>query len=252
MREDLNSMTYWWPRVCNLDVPMPETIIVPVDGAELYRTLDGAEVPADILTKLEAMAGRLGYPVFLRTDHTSAKHDYRETCYVRDKAALAGNIYRLIEASALADFAGLPVGALVLRRFLRLADGFEAFNGLPIAPERRFFVRDGEVQCSHPYWPEGAIEQGYHHEPLRDDWRQRLASLNKFGPGEHLLPEYAKALGVALGGYWSVDFAFGNVGPHHSMRDERWYFIDAATGERSWHPEDCSVAAAHQQQEPTP
>ena len=25
------SMLYWWPKICNLDIPQPKTIVVPVD-----------------------------------------------------------------------------------------------------------------------------------------------------------------------------------------------------------------------------
>lgn len=229
---DHTSMLYWWPLVKDLAVPMPETIIVPSSQEALYGLLDGKDLPAETWASLRAAAGKLGYPVFMRTDHSSAKHDYLETCYVRDPLALEMHVWRLIEANVMADFMGLPCEALVVRQFLSLAATFTAFNGLPIAPERRYFVRDGQVACWHSYWPAEAIADGYHRQPLPRTWQAILRQANGSTPGEiALLTGYAATLGAVLPGFWSVDFAMTAGG--------NWRFIDAAEGARSWHPADC-------------
>jgi len=50
-----------------------------------------------------------------------------------------------------------------------------------------------------------------------------------------ILTGYAEMVARVLDGYWSVDFAYGKNG--------KWYLIDMATGEHSWHPE-CKVKEA--------
>ena len=59
-------------------------------------------------------------------------------------------------------------------------------------------------------------------------------NLNTETPEEvALLSGYASELGRILEGYWSVDFCCD--------RDGKWWFIDAAEGNASYHWPDCSV-----------
>ncbi|MGD9498813.1 MAG: hypothetical protein AB7Y46_21140 [Armatimonadota bacterium] len=232
---ELTRMTYWWPLVADLDVPMPRTRIITIDS-ELSRAwfvnmADGrpgiyAVPPWD--ADLRAAAEDIGYPCFLRTDLTSAKHAWGRTCYVSGTRELTGHVYALLEFHFNA--LGLPwPQALVVREYLSPCPGFLAFGGLPIGRERRYFVRDNSVECHHPYWPENAIRGA-----SSVAWKTLLADANRETPTEvELLTGYAQAIGERLGGYWSVDF-FCSAEP-------RWYFIDAAVGKLSWHPA-CEVA----------
>jgi hypothetical protein len=69
--------------------------------------------------------------------------------------------------------------------------------------------------------------------PSEDDWEALLAEANREGDEVTLLTDYAEKIGAVLPGWWSVDFMLG--------ADGVWYFIDAAEGEKSWHPE-CEFA----------
>lgn len=240
---DPNSMLVWWPLVKDLAVPMPKTIIVPGRYDELSAVLDGQMFPVRFAADLRAAADQIGFPLFMRTDLSSGKHQYRDTCYVNDLSLILVNLVNLIEANALADVMGLPFEAIVLREFIPLASRFAAFaDALPIAPERRYFVRDGHVVCHHAYWPEQAIAQacGCGGDPcpaLPRYWRETLAELNaESGQEVSLLSDHACLIGNALPGYWSVDFALA--------ADGRWIFIDAARGWRSWHPALCPFSKA--------
>lgn len=253
---DRSSMVYWWPRVMHLSVPMPETEIIDVGHEHLQGLLDGRRLPLEIEVQILGAADRLGYPVFLRTDQASAKHDWERACWVPSRDVLLEHLYAVVEYNELVDMLGLPYSAVVLRKFIPLDHRFQAFHGnLPISRERRYFVLDGRVLCHHPYWPEEAIaeaEEGSSawdelawledvvgqesiarartgRSRLPDNWRELLRELNVEPEEEvRLLSRYAEEIGAALGGYWSVDFARG--------ADGTWYFIDAAAGEESWHP----------------
>ncbi len=228
------SMTFWWPLVADVNVPKPETVLLPIkDPDTLYGIFDGDAVAGESFKELadpaRDVANTLGYPLFLRTDHVSGKHSYDRTCFVPSEEELPKHIFNVLEEHALAlDMFGPPFQAIALRRFIPLVSRFTAFWGLPIAKERRYFARDGQVECHHPYWPAEAIRFPRNVEPA--NWRDDLAELNIETVDEiALLTGYATNLAAVLPGYWSLDFALG--------QDGIWYFIDAARGERSWHPE---------------
>ncbi|SMB97817.1 hypothetical protein SAMN00808754_1962 [Thermanaeromonas toyohensis ToBE] len=225
-------------------VPKPETIIVETGYRPLLKMLDGEPLPEDIKARIIDATEQLGYPLFVRTDMASGKHDWQNSCYVASSAKLWSNIYRVVEFNEIADILGLQPEALVFRKYIPLEAAFKAFYGrMPVAKERRYFVRDGKVECHHPYWVAEAIGEWWYRVNdlavkypdkiglLPENWPSILAELNRETPEEvELLTAYAEEIGRAIGeGYWSVDFAKG--------QDGVWYFIDMAEGEQSWHPD---------------
>lgn len=158
-----NSMLTWWPRVAPLPIPTPRTALLeePVPGllmrwlwqCEGEETLSHEDATAwsEYLGALRRAAQRIGYPVFLRTDHTSHKHAYEASCFLLTEGAFSRHLYEVIIAHGLAF--GMPdAAAMAVREWLDLDSSFTAFNGMPVAAERRYFVRDGRVECHHPYW----------------------------------------------------------------------------------------------------
>lgn len=235
---DKNSMLYWWPLAALTDVPRPETIIIWTGIHPLMNMLDGKPLPDHLKDFITIGAKKLGYPLFIRTDLASGKHNWKETCYVPSKDVLFQHIYGVVEENDMAGILGLNYQAIVLRKFIPLEHHFTAFWGqMPVAKERRYFIRDGKVECHHPYWQEEAIAVSSWPEEelikaynLPKNWRSLLADLNRETEEEiSLLTSYAEQFGKYLSGYWSLDFAKG--------QDGKWYFIDAALGDQSWHPE---------------
>jgi len=245
-----SSLLYWWPKVKDLGIPVPRTEIVrfrPVTIAALGSLGEEPESSKEWLERqrrvvraverLGKVAFTLGEPMFVRTDMSAAKHRYVQTCYVRKVSHYPGHVYRLAQEMLAADLFGLPWSAIVFREFIPLAAEFWAWDGLPIAPERRYFVRDGEIECRHPYWPEEAVERGFPSGDAAALWRRKLASMNHQGSAEvELLMGYASRVAQALPGYWSVDFALGANGT--------WYLIDMARGEVSYHWAGCPRVGA--------
>jgi hypothetical protein len=98
---------------------------------------------------------------------------------------------------------------------------------MPVNPERRYFINDGKVLCHHPYWIQAAITK-----PSIENWQEVLAEINTETTEEvQLLSGYAELIAKELPGFWSIDFC--------KAKNGQWYLIDMATGEHSWHPEDC-------------
>lgn len=223
-----NSMLYWWPKVKDLAIPMPKTRIVEVkDFNDLYKLLDGelTEGWTNLVERVDVACEEMGGPpLFLRTDLTSGKHQYDQTCHYTGAQGLALHMGALLEETLMGP--DIPPAGYVVREYLELNAPFKAFSGLPIARERRLFVRDGGVLCRHPYWPAEAIQR-----PTEPGWEDMLKRLNEPLEEEWMIVNDAKLLSERLEGYWSVDFAQAVSG--------FWYFIDAALGAESWHPEGC-------------
>ena len=222
MIENLSSMEYWYPLIKDLPIPQPKTeIVLHKNYSDWWSLLDGAPLEKEDKTIIEEAGDRMGYPLFLRTDLCSGKHDYLKTCYVRKKEELASHVFRLVDDNCSKD---LDFTSFALREFIELDWQFKAFNGLPIAPERRYFIEHGQVLEHYPYWPLDAI-----HSPDRTTWPGLLRDMSYESAEEmDCLIQYSLKVCDVVPGYWSVDFAKG--------RDGTWYLLDMAEGDKSWHP----------------
>jgi len=226
---NMNSMLKWWPTLKALAdsgvIKVPATLLFPLE-LDVWSLLDGkALIGWDDYVKLVKRGAEVispDGPVFLRTGHTSDKHDWVDTCYVDDYSRIGQQMFRLIEFSACVGIIGLPVDCFVVREFLPLNAKFTAFNGMPIAREFRIFCRDGKVEHCQFYWPKKAIL-----EPSVPDWEQRLDELSELeGLEQASLYAQACAVSKAIGGYWSIDFT--------QHEDGSWYVTDMALGECSY------------------
>ena len=238
---DKNSMFMWYPKIAKLDIPQPKTVFRMIPDERLIDFLNQeAWYRADDLQDIYKAMVSLGQPekpVFIRTDLASAKHSWTNTCFIPAYSTIKDieiHIARLYEENLMRD---LMFIGLVIREYIPMATRFCAFWGnLPINPERRYFIRDGQ-KCHHPYWIEGAIDEWVvsieshalpHHIPA--SWKEILAEMNTESDKEiALLTRYAEMVAGVLDGYWSVDFCLG--------ADNKWYLIDCALGTASWHPE---------------
>lgn len=219
-------MLYWFPLVTDLPIPQPKTETV-LKKKDWWQYLDGKNFPEKDFYKLKSAIKRVGLPCFMRTDLSSGKHNYLDTCYIGTVTDLASHLFRLIESNAIHD---LWFGAIIIREFIYLDYKFRAFDGLPIAAERRYFIKDGKVVCHHPYWIEDAIK---FYERTKDEeertWKKWLKELNREIDLEiQILSNYSEKVASVLQGSWSIDFAKDSEG--------KWWLIDMALAEQSWHP----------------
>lgn len=221
------SMTNWWPRVRDLDVPTPRTIRVeaepqPFGDGSLSVPIPDGEGVASAVRELD------GPPAFIRSDQMSEKHRMEKASKLQsdDPDEFAGNIGQLGEAHLMAM--GVPdPECYYVREWLDLHHEFTAFTGTPIASELRFFIHHGSVHEVGFYWPEEAIRR-----PDSDNWQDELAALREHALGQRdEVAKLAETVAQEFDGYWSVDFAETESGD--------WYCIDMARGEVSWHPDGC-------------
>lgn len=217
-----SSLEKWFPVVRDLGITVPKTRIVPYSHANTTGEL--------LVALLEEAVKELGgFPVFIRTDQSSGKHDWVDCCVARNPDDLLEKVKNTVADS---ENKMLAVRSIVLRHYYPPApDHFTAFFGMPVRRERRYFVRDGVVECHHAYWPEDSIVS--YRSELPADYKERLAVLNRSTSSElaKLVP-IARNVSKHLPGYWSVDFMFD-----HLMNE--WVLIDMARGEISYHDPHC-------------
>jgi hypothetical protein len=244
---DNNCLSYWFPRLVAAGVPVPKTEILHTD-VDLSVILDGKKPPGydEFLVELWQRRRRLGAygDAFLRTGHTSGKHDWTRTCFLPAGSMLIdlqSHVFALVEYSAMADMMGLPTDVWAVREFLPLWSTFSAFRGMPIGVERRLFIRDGKLVCDHGYFPPESI-----HSPSRKDWRALLSDhgeIVRLYDSQQQVAAILEQLRTAFpSGYWSVDVCL--------CRDGRWYVTDCAEGERSFHWPGCPNAPKEEAEPP--
>lgn len=227
--EEQSSLLSWYPKIVG-KIPTPETVVLKITQkgySELQGMLDGKQLDQKLIRHIQSAMKEMKEPFFLRTDQASGKHDWENTCFVQDKSKILQHLYALIEWHACAGIMGLYFTALIFREYLPLKSQFTAFHGMPVAPEWRWFVRDGQTVCKHFYWPDDAIRN-----PSREDWLPLLHNMQFCKPeDDRLLNKYATTFVEECPGFWSVDFAL--------TQERGWVLIDAARGELSWHPSEC-------------
>jgi hypothetical protein len=231
---DRVSLGYWFPKLLKLGIMVPITEVIRTD-ADFYPLLDGqlSESADAFLTDLKDRANSWGYPLFLRTGHTSAKHSWKNTCFVTKEDDLGKAVFGLIEYSALA-MPSLPTNVWVIREFLSLDIHFTAFHGhMPIATERRFFIEGGGLICEHPYWPAEAFDRTSF-KP--DDWVAALSRMNAIEVPLSVVTDSEK-ISEDFVGAWSLDWA--------RHRNGSWYAIDMAPAEISYHWPNCIIYDEH-------
>ena len=223
-----NSAVNWWSKIKDLPIPKPGTKFVDVSEHETIRWIDEG-IPQEIVKKINNVVdNNFQYPVFIRTDLLSGKHDYEDTCLIENKETLERNLWKLNEQHFLAMMRnGNELTAFLIREYLNIKSQFTAFYAdLPIGVEVRHFIKDGRWEKGHYYWPKESILH-----PDKDDWKSGIDKM-KVEAVEDLDKHrgMAKLVGKSIGGNWSIDFA--------KTEDGCWYLIDMATYQDSYMTEE--------------
>ena len=221
-----NSLLYWFPKIKNLGIRTPKTKIIKIPN--FWTLIDAPEKLTQYFPEIKEKANQLGYPIFIRTDFASGKHDWDKIAFMENEEKLLSRITALIDDNLCKD---LLCGALVLREYIPMKNLFTAFGGnLPINPEIRFFAENGKVHCWHWYWIEEAIRN-----PSKRNWRSLIKKEKEKICGEELRWLYDATQKISdqfkSEGCWSIDFCKALNG--------EWVLIDMAMASDSWHPEDC-------------
>ena len=230
--EDKTCLSYWFPKIkeAGLPVPLTATLEMPEHmKMSFYRVFDGiplSDSAEPFFNQIKNLTDAMGYPCFLRTGQTSAKHSWKNTCYLERPEDIRRHVISIIEFSLMADLMGLDFSVWVVRKYLPIRPFTicPRYEDMPVCREFRFFVEDEKIICRHPYWPLHAIEQGG--VEMDAEIYRELCRMDDQGA----LDEIVSAAGRVVGGAWSVDI----------LETERgWYLTDMAEAHKSWHWEGC-------------
>lgn len=237
-----SDLAYWFPKLVTAGVPVPRTQIIELieDPIRWYaeeerllgrhKLMDNLEADLDI-----AIASDFGYPCFLRTGQTSGKHDFENCCLVQDASVLGRRIRNLIEFSCFVDILGLPCTTWAARELLPVTPicVLPKYGKMPLVVEQRCFVSGGRLVCRHPYWPPGAIDEGFRGNAVPAKEAADILRTD-FMPHEYEYEFYKTVTTVAAAfegdGSWSVDMLLTRDG---------WFVTDMAVAEMSYHWPDC-------------
>ena len=116
------------------------------------------------------------------------------------------------------------------RKIIETIPAFNAFSGkMPITKEVRYFFKNHKITCRHPYWPEHALERSVHNDK---NWKLKLKAMNSLSKEDkETLEELTNKVVVEFDGYWSIDWL--------KSKDGKWYAIDMAIGDDSYHWKGC-------------
>lgn len=222
MNHKQNCLSYWFPLIEAAGLPVPKTIILPAPesiGAWAY----GEGQPPEAFFDSIARAGKeIGWPVFIRSGQTSAKHSWKDSCFLPDSQSIPSHVRSICEYSELCCLSGIPYDVFAVRQFLKAAPRFHAFNEMPITREFRFFVRDGVIEHVQPYWPPEAIDGNTEDA----EWASKLAEMNKITPEEmETLSRLSLKANAVVPGFWSIDWL---------ETEDGWFLTDMALGEESF------------------
>lgn len=104
--EDYTRMGYWWPLVKDIDVPK----IIPLNKEASMALVYPCDLEPKAIDELEKAletvrveAKAFGFPVFMRTDLVSGKHDWKNSCFVASENNINRCIAGLAAANSLVD-----------------------------------------------------------------------------------------------------------------------------------------------------
>jgi len=231
-RNKQNSMFYWHPKIKDLPIAQPKTESYKFNKSEFEIIAKEEGIPTSVYENCLPIAKKIGFPLFMRTDNNSCKHFWEKTCYVPDEKVLKNHIFELISYSSMQGWMSYTDNGLFFREFIPLTTKFKAFSGFPVNKERRYFIKNGKIQCHHPYWYPDSIKDNTDFK----NWEKVVSALNYETDAEiKKLSEYALIIAELFKEYWSVDFAMS--------KKSIWFLFDMARGEDSFHWKECKYCS---------
>jgi hypothetical protein len=156
---DKTALSYWFPKLVEAGLPVPRTKIIKMSleaQKVIWGWFDGEDAHTGdeeaFFEELRLATLDIGFPCFLRTDHTSGKHAWEDTCFVESFSNLKQHVFNIAEFSEIADMIGMPWDTWVVREFLpTIPVGVcPRYGNMPVCREFRYFIEDGR------YFPGGA------------------------------------------------------------------------------------------------
>ena len=235
------SIEYWWPRLAELDVPTPETELVPIEFTD-----EGPRWETDAL--VEAVDSFESDHAFLRSDRKAA-NVITEAAYVHSATPEAVDNTAMRALLQMSDM-DIPPSSFAIREWLDLDTHAQCY-ARPVAPEVRVFVDEGDVLCHHLRPTRDDLDRSVDDpEAMLDDLREVVEA-----DWETVRPYAERVAKEFDDSGWSVDFVRTEAGDWYctDMALYGLYYYDMPRGESCWksvsyHESGCP----HNLEEPLP
>jgi len=226
-------MAYWFPKLRDLDVPVPESQPLPLERQEDAMPEWDSELACEIVENL-------GGEAFVRSGYKSAQMELDKGSHIKshEQKQVTRTIKELLVQHTMMH---MPIGeSLWLREYLDLDWNHYARENQ--CPEVRVFIRDGEIACYHPRL-EGF--DGYENNRetaenfIESAWPAELDDgLYRTHEG---IQTYAQRVADEFDGWWSVDFVMDTNGDLWctDMALDELYERDGDLRGISAHPGEC-------------
>lgn len=243
-----NAFSHWFPAVVSENIRHPATLTIPLGLDFQNKVLEEHHPEDEYLEQLKELAAQVeafgklhGFPLFIKSSFTSAKHSWNSSCYLDDANpyGLADHLFEILHFQACMS-PHMYTPELVVREMIPTDAKFWAFGNMPVTEEFRFFAKAGRAVGYQPYWPKKAIE-----DASLDDYDALLESI-AIPSAKDLayMTEASERVTKRLGGYWSVDFL--------KDKDGQLWLIDMAEGDKSFKCEVGYKKIAPPQPDPEP
>lgn len=219
------SMLYWYPRIEDLDVPLPETEFFSIDGTSstfeikddgvdmdmLMETLDNIPV-GEIKEKVESLPTEKAH---IRSDWKASRLAGGEGQKITtDPQLIHEQVLHLIDSMAMSGF---PSRSLVVREWIDIDELCRSYTS-GISPEVRFIVDEGEVLGGFVDVYEDDFDSSFSQEEVNSILEELEGRLEE---DYEQLESWAKSIAEELDETgWSVDFVQDTEGD--------WYLTDMA------------------------
>lgn len=236
-----DSAKFWFPKLLAHHDPwfrafLPKTVMVNYDEELLAPSLRGLRSKEydRLYYAVGAAMYEVHFPVFIRTDLTSAKHAGRSAYIIeKDEDWNHALLTTLSKAELKSYHSKVKSSAIMVRPVLDIAATRTAFGGLPVGfKEWRVFADQRGVQCVHTYWPDEALK-GH----MDDGEEPPKLSTDNWTDGWYKseIADVAKDAAKMMGGLkWSIDFAEDKSG--------KVWLLDMATAGNSYHHPECKFS----------
>lgn len=238
VKKDPNRLSFWFPKIKDCGIPVPETIILPINFEQFqwlisdnYRKEDIAVFSKQLQEQIKATGFSTNRPLFLKTGVFSNKFQFNTSCKL-DRIENIGKQYLDIYYAAM--LVGCELSAeVVLREFLPPEKGTETiYSGMPLRTEFRAFYDFDRRSCLDVfnYWDTETMEAHLRGNDVESFAKAKLRLESEFARYRQQVAEKVETCmkNVDLTGTWSVDLM---------KVSERFYLTDMARAENSYYYE---------------
>lgn len=239
-KKDINNLSYWFPKIKNCGIKVPDTIIIPLSFKQFcWLTSDHYEDNKikEFSNQIKKCIGKTQFKdtkkLFMKTGTFSNKFDFSASCKVEDMDKIGEQFLNMYYASmCVGDGCSTEI---IIREFIESEQGKATiYNGMPLNTEFRVFYDfdNKKVLEIFNYWDRETMNKSLIQMRNKDDANTFIKNIDEIekdfkerrGKVIDLISKHMRE--IELTGQWSIDIMKANG---------EFYLIDMATAKSSYY-----------------